>query len=58
MRKIYKKWNNNNNNNNNDNNNKLEYLEEYWRPEETCCHSDYSERPPLKTGVKDSLEVK
>ena len=32
----------------------LEYLEESWRPEETCCHSASSERPPDKVGVKNS----
>ena len=25
-----------------------------WRPEETCCHLHFSEKPPVKTGVKNS----
>ena len=24
----------------------IEYWEQSWRPEETCCHSDSNERPP------------
>ena len=35
-----------------------EYREESWRPEETCCHLDSSERPPANAGVKNSQEVK
>ena len=31
----------------------LEYLEESWRPEETCCYSDLSEKPQVKIGVKN-----
>ena len=31
---------------------KLEYLERSKRPEETCCHSDFSEKPTVKTGGK------
>ena len=31
----------------------LEYSEEQWRFEETCYHSDSSEKPSAKTGVKD-----
>ena len=26
--------------------------EEYWRAEKTCCHSDCSEKPPVRAGVK------
>ena len=26
-----------------------EYLEESWRFEETCCHSDFNEKPLIKT---------
>ena len=33
-------------------NDQLEYLEESCRPEETCCHSESSQRSPVKTGVK------
>ena len=29
-----------------------------WSPEETCCLSVSSERPPIKTGVKNSQVVK
>ena len=29
----------------------LEYLEESWRPEGTCCQSDSSERPSANAGV-------
>ena len=28
--------------------NQLEYLEEFWKPEETCCHSDSSENSSVK----------
>ena len=31
----------------------LEYREESWRPEETCYHSDSSERRSTKTGEKN-----
>ena len=29
-----------------------------WRPKETCCHSDSSEIPSSKTGLKNSQGVK
>ena len=29
-----------------------EYLEESWKLEETCCHSDSSERQSANTGIK------
>ena len=32
--------------------NQLEYLEESWRREETCCHSAFSEKPLIKTRGK------
>ena len=32
--------------------NRLGYLEESWKPEYTCYRSDFSEKPPGKTGVK------
>ena len=32
----------------------LEYLEGSRRPEKTCCHSDISEKAPVKIGVKYS----
>ena len=35
-----------------------EYLEDSWRAEGTCCYSNSSERPVLKTGVKDSQSLK
>ena len=35
-----------------------EYWEEFWRSEETCCHSDSSERLSVKTGVKNKQAVK
>ena len=32
-----------------------EYWEEFWRPEETCCHLCSSERPPLaNSGMKNT----
>ena len=31
-----------------------EYWEEFWRPEETCYHSDSRERSSTKAGVKNS----
>ena len=31
----------------------LKYWEESWRSEETCCHSDSSERLPTDVGVKN-----
>ena len=33
---------------------KIEYWEESWRLEETCCHSDSSEKPSASAGVKNS----
>ena len=35
------------------NGNKWKNREESKRPEETCCHSDSSERPPAITGEKN-----
>ena len=35
-----------------------EYWEKSWRPEETCCHSDSSESPPVNTGMKNLQGVK
>ena len=29
------------------------YLEEFWRPKETCCHSDFSEKPQVRPDVKN-----
>ena len=34
-----------------------EYWEESWRLEETCCHSNSSEKPSAKTDVKNSQGV-
>ena len=34
-----------------------EYIEESWRLEEICCHSNSSERPSAKTHVKNSQGV-
>ena len=34
-----------------------EYRKEYWRLEETCCHSDSSEKSSAKTDVKNSQWV-
>ena len=34
--------------------NPLGYLEESWRTEEISCHLDFSERPLVKTGVKNT----
>ena len=36
---------------------RLNNWEESWRPEETCCHSDSSQRPPTNAGVKNSLII-
>ena len=33
------------------------YLKESWRPEETCSHSDFAEKPPAKFGVKNAHRV-
>ena len=35
-----------------------EYWEEFCRLQETCCHSNSSERLSAKTGVKNSIGVK
>ena len=35
-----------------------EYWEESWAPEESCCHSDSSERPPVNAGVKNSQGIR
>ena len=35
-----------------------EYWEDSWTPEETCCLSDPSERPPDNFGVKKSQGIK
>ena len=34
----------------------LKYLEEFWRPEETCRYSNSSERPSVNNGVKNLLD--
>ena len=34
-----------------------EYREESWRLEETCCHSNSSERPSADANVKNSPVV-
>ena len=34
-----------------------EYWEGSWRPEETCCHSNSSERSSANTDVKNSQRV-
>ena len=31
-----------------------DYWEESWRLEDTCCHSDFSERPSVDADVKNS----
>ena len=38
--------------------NRPEYWEEWWRFEETCCHSDSSENPSANAGVKISGKSK
>ena len=35
-----------------------EYWEESWKLKETCCHSDSSEKPPIKTDVINSQGMK
>ena len=34
-----------------------EYWEESWRLEETCCHSNFSEKPSANADVKNSKRV-
>ena len=34
--------------------NQLENLEEPWRPEETCCHSESNEKSSVRAGLKNS----
>ena len=36
---------------------RIEYWEESWRLEETCCHSNSSEKPSANTDVRDSKGV-
>ena len=36
----------------------LEYSEESWRPEDSRCHLDSSERQSTNSGIKNSQEVK
>ena len=36
----------------------LEYWEESWSLEETCCHSNSSEKPSTNVDVKNSKGVK
>ena len=36
----------------------IRYLEVSWRAEETCCHSDFSEKLLVRTGVKNSQGAK
>ena len=31
---------------------RVDYSDEYWRPEEICCHLDSREKPPVKIVVK------
>ena len=31
--------------------------DEFWRPDETCCHSDSREKPSANTDEKNSKEV-
>ena len=35
----------------------LEYLEESWKPGETCCPSKFFEKPPVKIVVKNAQVV-
>ena len=35
-----------------------EYWEKPWKLEKTCCHSVFSERPLVKTGLRNLLGVK
>ena len=37
--------------------NSKQYAEESKRLEETCCHSNFSEKPPVKTGMKIIMDV-
>ena len=36
----------------------LEYVKEFWRPEETYAYTDPSEKSPVKTHEKNSHIVK
>ena len=38
--------------------NHLKHLEESWRTEETCCHSDICGKPPVKSDAKNLHAVK
>ena len=40
-----------------DDNDCWEYWVEFWKPEETCYHSDASEISPANAGVKNSQGV-
>ena len=35
----------------------LEYWEESWRLEETCCHLDFNKKPSVKIDVKNLHKV-
>ena len=38
----------------------MDYLEESWKPEKTCCYSEFIEKSPVKAGVKNfpkTLEI-
>ena len=37
---------------------RLEYRGEFWILEETCCHSNSSEKPSANAGVKNSQNSK
>ena len=34
-----------------------EFSEKFWKPDDTCCHSYSSKRPPAKAPVKNSLAI-
>ena len=36
---------------------RLEYWEEFWRIEETCCHSDSSEKASANANVKNCKSI-
>ena len=35
----------------------LEFIVESWKPEQSCCHSDFIAKSPFKTDVKNSQGI-
>ena len=34
----------------------LEFLEKSWRPDDTSCHFNFSEKPPIRTVEEEEEE--